>query len=631
MHVFHGSFLLGLMLVAAPAVACEPPVPSATLVGDLGSPALVCPGEVLTFDGSASASGDGGTITAYLWDFGDGAGGSGPVVEHAFGAPGAYSVTLTVQQGNDCESTIPATLEIWVSPEVDFSIMASAMPTNVCLGDTLWLNGWAGTNTGHWSSLLSGGADWDSPMSIPDLDGAPVPFTDTLTFTQFEPGATVASAADVAGVCVSMEHSSMGDLQIRLTCPNGQTVKMHQLGGGGTYLGGARDVQGYMDTIPGDCWTYCWTPVAEWGTFVDHAANGPEPNVMTGGIPPQDALIPGNYSPNESFSGLAGCPLNGAWVLSIEDLWSIDNGFICDWWIDFVPGLSDEVVQFSPSVGFHDPDSAHWAGTGIPSDDPIPAEGPAVPTDPGAQDYTFTVVNSFGCTFSTTLTVQVDAIPDQVLITGDSATCGQDLVTLAAPEGFDSYEWGPGLGLGLEAEVGPGIYTVTVTQGTCVAGSEPFEVVQTGPAETPTIVWQDMALVSSEAPAYQWFLDDAPILGAIDQTHEPLANGLYAVEITDANGCRAKSDPYTFTTLGVHAASDHGVTLHPQPARDMLLLSGAQTGSVYRLYDMGGQLMLEGLVTGKLHPIQVGTLAAGLYVLELRQGQSARRWPVMVE
>lgn len=104
-------------------------------------------------------------------------------------------------------------------------------------------------------------------------------------------------------------------------------------------------------------------------------------------------------------------------------------------------------------------------------------------------------------------------IPEPLLITGDSVTCGNALVALTAPKGFDSYRWQSAPQNGQQAFVGPGTYTVTVTLGSCEAESEPFEVVQTGPAETPAIIWQDMALVRSEAPAYQWFLGDAPILG----------------------------------------------------------------------------------------------------------------------
>ncbi|MBN2416269.1 PKD domain-containing protein [bacterium] len=51
--------------------------------------------EPVLFDGSASSDGD-GSITAFSWDFGDGATGSGKSVDHVFDHPGVYRVVLAV-------------------------------------------------------------------------------------------------------------------------------------------------------------------------------------------------------------------------------------------------------------------------------------------------------------------------------------------------------------------------------------------------------------------------------------------------------------------------------------------------------------------------------------------------------
>ncbi len=52
-------------------------------------------GENITFDASASSDPD-GAIVAYNWDFGDGATSNNAVAVHAYGAPGTYSVVVTV-------------------------------------------------------------------------------------------------------------------------------------------------------------------------------------------------------------------------------------------------------------------------------------------------------------------------------------------------------------------------------------------------------------------------------------------------------------------------------------------------------------------------------------------------------
>ena len=73
---------------------------------EAGPDQLVCPGDTVAFDGSASRDLD-GKIKLYRWDFGDGTTLEGDKVEHVFDKPGTYKVTLTVtdDQGSTCSAT----------------------------------------------------------------------------------------------------------------------------------------------------------------------------------------------------------------------------------------------------------------------------------------------------------------------------------------------------------------------------------------------------------------------------------------------------------------------------------------------------------------------------------------------
>ena len=73
---------------------------------EAGPDQLVCPGDTVAFDGSASRDLD-GKIKLYHWDFGDGTTLDGDKVEHVFDKPGTYKVTLTVtdDQGSTCSAT----------------------------------------------------------------------------------------------------------------------------------------------------------------------------------------------------------------------------------------------------------------------------------------------------------------------------------------------------------------------------------------------------------------------------------------------------------------------------------------------------------------------------------------------
>jgi PKD repeat protein len=65
-------------------------------VAEAGADIRVAVGETVRFDGSRSYDIDGG-IADHRWDFGDGVGIAGAVAQHAFGRPGTYVATLTVQ------------------------------------------------------------------------------------------------------------------------------------------------------------------------------------------------------------------------------------------------------------------------------------------------------------------------------------------------------------------------------------------------------------------------------------------------------------------------------------------------------------------------------------------------------
>jgi PKD repeat protein len=71
-------------------------VVNAVPIADAGGDLVGAPGESLRFSGARSLDPD-GSIAEYLWDFRDGASGSGKLVEHAFAKPGTYGVRLRVK------------------------------------------------------------------------------------------------------------------------------------------------------------------------------------------------------------------------------------------------------------------------------------------------------------------------------------------------------------------------------------------------------------------------------------------------------------------------------------------------------------------------------------------------------
>ena len=100
--------------VTVTAVTTPPPVAAP------GGPYSGAPGVPVSFNGSGSS----GSISSYVWTFGDGASGRGVTVSHVYAVPGTYSVSLTVvdsggrQDAASTHASIAATQEPGISAQI---------------------------------------------------------------------------------------------------------------------------------------------------------------------------------------------------------------------------------------------------------------------------------------------------------------------------------------------------------------------------------------------------------------------------------------------------------------------------------------------------------------------------------
>ncbi|HMC97370.1 MAG TPA: PKD domain-containing protein, partial [Flavobacteriales bacterium] len=385
----------------AAAISCFTPCERPTAVASMSEavPALVCVGEAVSFDGSASYAAAGFSITEYTWVFDDGSTATGPTASHSFAVPGEYVVQLNLVDDNDCVNSNVVDLQVLVSTTPVFGVSFASAET--CLGATVDLDA-STVAPVTWTGIPE--ANFGDGVYLPDDVGTP--FSSDLLFQQFDPGQVTTGVGDILSICVSMEHSFMGDLVLSVTCPNGQSIILHQQNGGGTFIGDANDGDGNLNPVPGVCWDYCFSPTATLGTWAASSQFGATPNVMPSSQ--GTALAPGTYTPIQPFTNLIGCPLNGTWTFTSLDLWGADNGFLCNWSINFNPAIIPDVTQFTPDLGTSTPDSAYWSGPFLTPDPVNPLVASAAPTGAGVFDYTFFVVDNFGCSYDTTVSVTID-------------------------------------------------------------------------------------------------------------------------------------------------------------------------------------------------------------------------------
>ena len=274
-------------------------------------------------------------------------------------------------------------------------------------------------------------------------------YTSSVTFTAFAPSATIQSANDILYVRIQLEHSFIGDIYIALTCPNGQSVKiMNKYGSSGSancagqiptpwgwqvtsgvssgaYFGDAYDYSSGCDinnsqNQMGTTWNYCWSNNTTLGY---QYANGQgyvyeTVNVHNGKVDSTNTTnMTQVYHPDQPFSQLIGCPMNGTWSIKVIDGWSADNGWLTEWEMALDPSLLPQDWSYTVH-----PDSMWVTGPG--------AEGAyIIPDQSGQIEYTAHIMDEFGCVYDTLLNIEVVERPHPDL-GPDIAICHGDLYEL---------------------------------------------------------------------------------------------------------------------------------------------------------------------------------------------------------
>jgi subtilisin-like proprotein convertase family protein len=309
----------------------------------------------------------------YYWSFGDGETDTvsyNPTVGHKWNFLTGYNLNLMITDTNNGGCSTKNTLDTRVRIAQNPIKTVAPLP-DICSGEKLQLNvGYEGNSTIIVDSIefnQTAHQSYSVRTFIPDgMCNGTSCYESPVTFTTFAPGATFQSANELEALCISMEHSFLGDLNMYLVCPTGQRVVLKYKSGGGIYLGipcgGSADYS--CDHTPicdtsvnpiGTCWNYCWSNVklnAAQGVIRTGCPHTTTPAGSSNTLdsthiydstqyfqtPTQGLTNPSTTAAETTdltgFNTLIGCPLNGTWAIGVCDTWGADNGWVCEWWMD---------------------------------------------------------------------------------------------------------------------------------------------------------------------------------------------------------------------------------------------------------------------------------------------------------
>jgi gliding motility-associated-like protein len=354
----------------------------------------VCQGQDITLTGSGNFAVD-GTGATYEWDLGDGNTVAGQTATFNYATPGVYIVNLNIRDANmsvdplGCANTNLINQVIQVSTDPDFTGTAAAQST-ICFGESTTIDGVV--------NAVPFINDCTPPVSgttfLPDGSGAV--YQTCITVDCFDSAQVLTDPNQLIEICVNMEHSYSGDLDITIISPNGQEADLFVQAGGSTYFGGANDDGSNTPGVGAD---YCFSMSA--AVLLENA-----PTITAGSNPAGNSWTPGTYLPIESFADLVGSPLNGDWCIRIVDNLAIDNGYVFSWGLNFDPAIQPPELSFTPVITSQtwDADASITNTTG----NTITVQ----PATAGTHCYTYRAMDDFGCEY--TEQVCIDVLPEIV-------------------------------------------------------------------------------------------------------------------------------------------------------------------------------------------------------------------------
>ena len=420
-------------------------------------------------------------------------------------------------------------------------------------------------------ALVVGGVFDADTTFLPDGSGAT--YDAPLVISGFNTGQTITNVSQIQQICLTMEHSFLGDLEITVESPSGQTLVLKEQNGGGScdlgepFASGPIDGQNSNLSDPGIGFEYCFNASPVYTSMVNESTNFTHtiPS-STGGTYTDNYLPAGSYTAFDNFSALVGSDMNGTWQVHVTDQFGQDNGYIFNWYISLIGDDPDSTVVLDQ------PDAivatAFVQGTSCGTSNGsinLSVEAGQIPytfswsngattedlSGLAAGSYTATVTDANGCQVSETFVVN-NSGSMSLTQTSTATSCfgGNDGTIDISPAGGTTpytYSWSNSATTEDVTGLTAGDYTVSVTDQQGCVFSEVITVDDAPEVLTSIASFTNEVCntnngtininVSGGSGSYSYSWSN----GSTTQNVSGLSSGTYTVTITDANGCSANT------------------------------------------------------------------------------------------
>ncbi|HLP50730.1 MAG TPA: T9SS type A sorting domain-containing protein, partial [Chitinophagales bacterium] len=242
----------------------------------------------------------------------------------------------------------------------------------------------------------------------------------------------------------------------------------------------------------------------------------------------------------------------------------------------------------------------------------------------GGGTYDVTVNDAAGCSATGSATVNTSGAGNVTITGTQTSICATDSANICAPTGYAAYLWNNGAVTECIRPSLAGNYYVTVTDNANCTSTSNSVAVSVYQVPSVSVSVSGDTLRAFNATSYQWYRNGAEIANANSDTYIATQPGSYTVQITDANGCVAVSNPLVVT--GIEDIETAGIEVFPNPNATgswQLVVGNILVGKSFEITDVTGKVVYTSTIQSPVSKVEPG-ISPGIYLLTIKAGTKSR-------